>query len=236
MELTKTCPYCNKIQKYSRIDLLRNAIKNNTPCNSCKQIGERNHFYGKKHNEETKKIMSIKNLNRSDDINKKISKALKNRIITQEQREKISKTLLGRFKGELNPNFGKKYTIEERKEISRRTIESYYGTGKYEKYMESLPEYKKYKKLVWRITNQNDLTTLENHEKRGSHRKDKKSYHLDHIFPISQGYFYNIDPNLIGDIKNLRFIPWLENVSKNCYISIIPEHIKEEYEKRKKSY
>lgn len=102
--------------------------------------------------------------------------------------------------------------------------------------MESLPEYKKYTKLVWKITNQNDLTTLENHEKRGSHRKDKKAYHLDHIFPISQGYFYKIDPTLIGDIKNLRFIPWRENISKNCYISTIPEHIKEEYEKRKKSY
>jgi hypothetical protein len=236
MKLTKNCPTCDGVQIYSRIDSLRTAIKNNTLCGRCKQLGKKNHFYGKNHNENSKKMISEKNLIRSDDINKKISKSQKGKIKTNEHKQKISKSLIGKFKGELNPNFGKKYTEEEKKEISRKTIESYYGSGRYEKYMKSLSEYKRYKKLVWNITKRNDLTVLEHHKKRGSHKKDKNAYHLDHIFSISQGFFHKIDPYLIGDIRNLRFIPWLENVSKNSYISIIPEHIKDEYEKRKKSY
>jgi hypothetical protein len=236
MEHMKNCPVCGKQQTYSRKSLLNDALKKNTICNSCKQKGDKNHFYGKKHLEESKEKISKWNKNRGVDFNKKISDKLKGRIITEEHRKKISENLTGRFLGDKNPNFGKKYTSEQKKEISRKTIELYYGSGKYKKYLDSLPEYKKYRKMVWRITNQNNLTLLENHEKRGSHRKDENAYHLDHIFPISKGFFYELDPELIGDVRNLKFIPWFENVSKNNNILIIPEHIKEEYEKRKKSY
>lgn len=63
MELSKNCPCCGKEQKYSRIDLLKNAIKKNSLCNSCKQIGDRNHFFNKNHSDETKKHISKQNKN-----------------------------------------------------------------------------------------------------------------------------------------------------------------------------
>ena len=62
---------------------------------------------------------------------------------------------------------------------------------------------------VWIITENNDLTTLKNHTKRSF-----KGYHLDHIFPISQGFKLNIPPEAIGNIKNLQFIPRKRNMKK----------------------
>ena len=62
---------------------------------------------------------------------------------------------------------------------------------------------------VWIITENNDLTTLKNHTKRSF-----KGYHLDHIFPISQGFKLGISPEAIGNIKNLQFIPRKRNMKK----------------------
>jgi hypothetical protein len=60
-----------------------------------------------------------------------------------------------------------------------------------------------------------DIKTLEHYEKRGKSRKGTDNYQLDHIIPISEGFRNNIDANIIGDITNLRFIPWLENILRN---------------------
>lgn len=53
----------------------------------------------------------------------------------------------------------------------------------------------------------------------------KKTYHLDHIFPVSKGYIYGIPPELIGDRRNLQVLPAQENRKKNAKITEIPEHI-----------
>ena len=55
----------------------------------------------------------------------------------------------------------------------------------------------------------NDLTKLRNYNKRGF-----RKYHLDHIFPISQGFKENISPDVIGNIKNLQFIHYRKNIKK----------------------
>jgi len=68
--------------------------------------------------------------------------------------------------------------------------------------------------LVWYHTEQQPLYVLENHDKRGW-----KDYHLDHIFPISMGFYRNIPPEKIGNIKNLRFIHHKENMSKGNTIN-----------------
>lgn len=72
---------------------------------------------------------------------------------------------------------------------------------------------KLYYKLVWELTENNDLTLLANHDKRGFY-----NYHLDHIVSISYGYKKGILPSVIADISNLRFIYWRENMRKraNC--------------------
>lgn len=54
---------------------------------------------------------------------------------------------------------------------------------------------------------------LKNFEKRG-HAGTKGAYQLDHIISIHKGFLNGIDPTIIGGIKNLRMIPWRENMVK----------------------
>jgi hypothetical protein len=80
--------------------------------------------------------------------------------------------------------------------------------------------YSEYKKSVYRFTNAQNLSILENIEYRS-----KSGYHLDHIFPISRGFCFNIPAELIGHIDNLIMIPAKENQEKSNSIIKIPEHI-----------
>jgi len=75
--------------------------------------------------------------------------------------------------------------------------------------------YKKlYYAMVWEETEKQPLHILENHKKRGW-----KKYHLDHIYPISKGYENEIPPEKIGNIKNLRFIHYKQNMKKGSKIT-----------------
>ena len=56
-------------------------------------------------------------------------------------------------------------------------------------------------------------------------KRDKKTYHLDHIFPTSKGYLYDIPAELIGNIENLEMIKAMDNRNKSNKIKIIPDHI-----------
>ena len=67
---------------------------------------------------------------------------------------------------------------------------------------------------VWEVTECQPLSILENSKKRGW-----KNYHLDHIYPISMGYKEKITPKKIGNIKNLRFIHYEENIKKGSKIT-----------------
>ena len=67
---------------------------------------------------------------------------------------------------------------------------------------------------VWEVTECQPLSILENSNKRGW-----KNYHLDHIYPISMGYKEKITPKKIGNIKNLRFIHYEENIKKGSKIT-----------------
>lgn len=73
---------------------------------------------------------------------------------------------------------------------------------------------KLYYAMVWEVTERQPLHILENSDKRGW-----KSYHLDHIYPISMGFKENISPEKIGNIKNLRFIHFEENIKKGSTIT-----------------
>ena len=53
------------------------------------------------------------------------------------------------------------------------------------------------------------------------------TYHLDHIFPISRGYYYNIPPELIGGPGNIQIIPAEENRKKSNTIGKIPTHVQD---------
>lgn len=89
-------------------------------------------------------------------------------------------------------------------------------------------EYELYMMEVNRYTNENDLTTLPHHEKRGR-VEIPGTYHLDHKYSIFQGFRDNISPKIIGSINNLEFIPSRENVSKREKCSISLEELMDSY-------
>jgi len=71
-----------------------------------------------------------------------------------------------------------------------------------------------YKSVVDECTKRQPIHLLENSEHRGSSGR-KGAYHLDHIISIRYGFDNGIPPEIIGDIKNLRFIPWKQNLKKS---------------------
>lgn len=79
-------------------------------------------------------------------------------------------------------------------------------------------EYKRcfsyYRRLVGYHTRNQDLKILENFDKPRTLCGVVGGYQLDHIIPIKVGFEMGILPSIIGNINNLRFIPWKENRSK----------------------
>ena len=116
-----------------------------------------------------------------------------------------------------------KEEFEIRQQKIRKTLEE---KGIWVPY-DNLEEYKKYHREVWKYTNSQDISRLENFNKRGK-AGIPGAYHLDHKFSISRGFIEGIDPKLIGNINNLEFIPWEENVSKQGKCSITLEELKHE--------
>jgi transposase-like protein len=92
---------------------------------------------------------------------------------------------------------------------------------RYDEYLTTLSEFKNYRREVISITKKQPIYELSNFDKRGVSGIDG-NFHLDHKFSIVEGFKQKIDPNIIGGIKNLEFIPWKENVMKrtNCSINI----------------
>lgn len=72
---------------------------------------------------------------------------------------------------------------------------------------------KKYRKEVEAVTRKQPLYQLDNSDKRGRNR-----YHLDHILSVSFGFNSGLDPEIIGDIRNLRFVPYKINLEKKEYL------------------
>ena len=84
-----------------------------------------------------------------------------------------------------------------------------------EEYFEFIKCKEIYYKEVRYWTERQPIHLLEHYEKRGRCDIDENAYNLDHIIPIIYGFKNNIDPKIIGNISNLRFIPWDENVKKS---------------------
>jgi hypothetical protein len=115
------------------------------------------------------------------------------------------------------------YRRDKSKGVSVGLIKRYKGIS-YDKYLELLPEYNKYKREVLYITNKQVIKLLDNYNKRGVSGKEG-AYHLDHKFSINEGFKQGIKPEIIGNITNLEFIPWEDNLSKRCNCSITLNNI-----------
>lgn len=69
--------------------------------------------------------------------------------------------------------------------------------------------WKRYHRLVWKLTNTQPLHELEGFERRGF-----TDHHLDHIVSIWDGFKRGISAEEIAHISNLRFIPHTQNMIK----------------------
>lgn len=88
-------------------------------------------------------------------------------------------------------------------------------------------EFKKYRRKVYYWTSKNDLTLLENYDKRSL-----LGYHLDHKYSISEGFKNNVPPKVIGSIYNLEFLLSTDNVKKGTKCSITLENLYELFSSR----
>jgi len=66
--------------------------------------------------------------------------------------------------------------------------------------------------MVWSITESQPLYKLKNHDKRCFYGRN--CYHLDHMCSISEGFNKSIEPEIIGRMDNLKFIPAKLNMKK----------------------
>jgi uncharacterized protein YbaR (Trm112 family) len=129
----RKCPKCNETLFYKYKKSHTYAINKNSLCLSCKNSGELNGNYGKKHSQECKDLISLEKkkyylINDSH---------MKNKKHKQETKDKISKANKGKLVGELNPNFGKtqersvwwnrKHTKQTREKMSISAINNMNG-------------------------------------------------------------------------------------------------------------
>lgn len=152
-------------------------------------------------------------------------------------KEKIKHLYLNEFKSlleisfilNLNENFLDKYLGQsgfrrsKSEGVSVGLVKRFSGVT-YNVYLENINELKKYRSDVMKITNKQFINILPNYEKRGISGIDGV-FHLDHKYSIMEGFKNNISPEIIGNIKNLEFIPWKENLKKRTKCSINKEQL-----------
>lgn len=88
--------------------------------------------------------------------------------------------------------------------------------------------FEKYKCEVWSYTKLQPIEKLDNSDKRG--RGYRKGFQLDHILSMTDGFLQKIDPKIVGNIVNLRFIPTRENLVKHKRSHLSKEKLLELYE------
>lgn len=167
-----------------------------------------------------------------------------NEIFGEDKADELKNLFKKYFSGEKNPMFGHHHSDSSKYKMSQLK-QGYipWNTGKkfpgmfnhvnrlgennayikyvlkeenitYNEYLSRLTDKEKYYKAVIRITRLQNINILENYDKRAK-APEENAYHLDHIYPVSMGFHNNIPPEIIGDISNLRFIHWKENLKKS---------------------
>jgi hypothetical protein len=71
-----------------------------------------------------------------------------------------------------------------------------------------LPEFRAYREEVYR------LTELVAHLVPGVEKRGFRNHHIDHKISIWYGFKNGISPEVVADIKNLRMLPYKENLRK----------------------
>lgn len=109
--------------------------------------------------------------------------------------------------------------ISQRKTSTRRKNQE-------SKIGKSISERETYRKDVWRHTKRNwklFKTNIEGWELRS------RSYHLDHVVSIKDGFESSVDPQIIGHWCNFRIVSAIENQTKNAKSDMSIEKLLERY-------
>lgn len=212
-----TCEVCGSVLRKGRKRFC------SISCRTVVYTGKGNPFYGKTQTDMQKNAVRVHNTHHKDYT--LVSSKLKNRTIVDTTRKKISLSLKTWFLTNENPMKGKTHNEQTRKVISNKVREQYLQSDLYKKRQAERGSYQSYYREVWRLTEQNDLSILENNNRRGY-----REYHLDHILPIRVGFDSGIPANEIADIRNLQFLWWKDNMNKRTRIMTIPNHLAKYYE------
>jgi len=157
-------------------------------------------------------------------------------ILSEKQRNEIRNLYLFEYKGakeiskllNISASYLDKYltTVNYRRTVSEGvSVGLVKRTGvEYNTYLKNLPECKKYRLMVVKLTNKQPISLLENYEKRGVSGIDG-AYCLDHKYSIFEGFKNDVKPEIIASLKNLVFIPWRDNVVKRTKCSITKEEL-----------
>jgi hypothetical protein len=196
------CPNCGnpKYSKAKKTPIGKLLERMQTwECYSCSRKGEKNPAYG---------------VAKTDDWLKKVSTSLKGkntwsggRTLTHEHKQNITNGLYLAYETNKRKSDGYIISLGMENGLAKGLTR--------DEYDKLISDKKRYYNEVHKITNRQNIQSLEYYENRGKSRKGTDNYQLDHIIPISEGFRNNIDPKIIGDITNLRFIPWLENILRN---------------------
>ena len=208
----------NNIEKSKQTNLELYGVKNVFQIDKIKELSKqtKEEKYGNKNYNNRKKFLETMK-DRWESIIKK--------IIINTNLEKYgvefplqSELIQNKCNQTLLKNYGVKNPMQN-KEIVDKLFEIRFGIT-HDEYLEQLPDFKRYRNEVLKITRKQPLNILNNYNKRGL-----RDYHLDHKFSISEGFKQNIPPYIIGNINNLIMLPWKDNLSKNYTCSLTKEEL-----------
>lgn len=154
-------------------------------------------------------------------------------------REKAKETNLEKYGVSCHMNIPD--NIEMNKEKRKESIDSRYGSYKelrelireknsWGEFRTDLSQWEKYKLECWTITNEFEISSLVNFDKRGL-AGIPGAYQLDHKISMKYGFDNGISAKIIGNRNNLEMIPWEDNLSKSINNSITLEELYSSLEK-----
>jgi hypothetical protein len=235
----RKCPKCKKNIYHKNFASAKTCHKQNRLCYDC---GCWNKGLTKYTNKSIKG-MSIKlsksmkklrksvppwNFGLSKDNNSVIKRMANNHLGFRHTNE--TKKLIGRY----SKNFWKNKEYRERviqklkeiigdpEHIHEWRLKMEYGG--YFTPLELKSDFERYKNEVLSFTRKNDISLLDNHNKRG-----RCKYHLDHKYSITQGFLNDIPSKIVGSIHNLEMIYHKDNIIKNSKCSITKEKLLQLY-------
>lgn len=88
-----------------------------------------------------------------------------------------------------------------------------------------VPEHRRYKARVRKVTSRQPLHLLPNFEKRGM--IGSGGWHVDHMYSVAEGFRNGVPPEVVGHIANLVMMPGALNVKKQASCTITLEQLEQ---------